>query len=285
MLATIAGVAGLAALFTFVPWLHAHGLYLRDAVRLDGQWWRWPRRCGCIWTGVTIWRTWPRPHGLLLLAGRATRIREMLAILAISGLAVQVALLSIPSVGWYGGLSGALHGWPSGPACGCCKPRLLARDRRHHLRGGDRQGLDRAILARCPRLRPVLGLRHRPRRPRRRRDRRAGVLGAAGMVAHAAREWGGALANPPPASQHPTTSNHQQHHQRSRARLPHRRRRHRCSGRHAGAGAGVAVRAGLARPPARRRHPAARRRICRRLRLRCSRCWPDGGARSFSGRR
>ncbi|CAG2152458.1 Rhomboid family protein [compost metagenome] len=110
MLATIAGVAGLAALFTFVPWLYAHGLYLRDAVRLDGQWWR---VATAMWVHLD-WRHYladmAAAAGLLLLAGRATRIREMLAILVISGLAVQVALLNIPSVGWYGGLSGALHG-------------------------------------------------------------------------------------------------------------------------------------------------------------------------------
>lgn len=110
MLATIGGVAGLAALFTFLPWLHAHGLYLRDAVRLDGQWWR-------LATAMWVHLDWHHyladvaaAAGLLLLAGRATRIREMLAVLVISGLAVQVALLRIPSVGWYGGLSGALHG-------------------------------------------------------------------------------------------------------------------------------------------------------------------------------
>lgn len=110
MLATIAGVAGLAALFTFVPWLYAHGLYLRDAVRLDGQWWR---VATAMWVHLD-WRHYladmAAAAGLLLLAGRATRIREMLAILVISGLAVQLALLNIPSVGWYGGLSGALHG-------------------------------------------------------------------------------------------------------------------------------------------------------------------------------
>jgi rhomboid family GlyGly-CTERM serine protease len=110
MLATIAGVAGVAALFTFVTWLHAHGLYLRDAVRLDGQWWR---LATAMWVHLD-WRHYlvdlAAAAGLLLLAGRATRIREMLAVLVISGLAVQVALLRIPSVGWYGGLSGALHG-------------------------------------------------------------------------------------------------------------------------------------------------------------------------------
>jgi len=110
MLATVAGVAALAALFTFVPWLHAHGLYLRDAVRIDGQWWR---------LATAMWVHLDARHylsdvaataGLLLLAGRVARVREMLAVLVICGLAVQVALLRMPEVGWYGGLSGATHG-------------------------------------------------------------------------------------------------------------------------------------------------------------------------------
>jgi len=110
MLATMGGVAALAALFTFVPWLHAHGLYLRDAVRTDGQWWR---VVTAMWVHLD-WRHYladmAAAAGLLLLAGRVTRVREMLAVLVISGLVVQVALLRIPSIGWYGGLSGAVHG-------------------------------------------------------------------------------------------------------------------------------------------------------------------------------
>ncbi|SDD24342.1 rhomboid family GlyGly-CTERM serine protease [Cupriavidus sp. YR651] len=110
MLATVAGVAIVAALFTFVPWLHAHGLYLRDAVYVDHQWWR---VVTAMWVHLD-WRHWladvAAAAGLLLLAGRATRVREMLAVLLVSGLAVQIALLRIPSIGWYGGLSGALHG-------------------------------------------------------------------------------------------------------------------------------------------------------------------------------
>ena len=35
LLAAIALVWALSACFTFLPWWHAHGLYLRDAVRLD----------------------------------------------------------------------------------------------------------------------------------------------------------------------------------------------------------------------------------------------------------
>ncbi|WP_137928029.1 rhombosortase, partial [Cupriavidus sp. 2SB] len=110
MLATTASVAALAAAFTFVPWLHAHGLYLRDAVRIDGQWWR-------IVTAMWVHLGWQHylsdvaaTVGLLLLAGRVARVREMLAVLVICGLIAQVALLRMPAVGWYGGLSGATHG-------------------------------------------------------------------------------------------------------------------------------------------------------------------------------
>ena len=110
MLAAAAGVAGLAALFTFVPWLHAHGLYLRDAVRIDGQWWR---------LATAMWVHLDARHylsdvaataGLMLLAGRVARVRESLAVLVVCGWAVQLALLAMPEVGWYGGLSGATHG-------------------------------------------------------------------------------------------------------------------------------------------------------------------------------
>ena len=110
MLATVAGVAALAAAFTFVPWLHAHGLYLRDAVRIEGQWWR-------MLTAMWVHLGWQHylsdvaaTAGLLLLAGRVARVREMLAVLVICGLVAQVALLRMPAVGWYGGLSGATHG-------------------------------------------------------------------------------------------------------------------------------------------------------------------------------
>lgn len=110
MLATVAGVAALAALFTFMPWLHAHGLYLRDAVRIDGQWWR---IVTAMWVHLDVKHyiaDVAATSGLLLLAGRIARVRAMLAVLVISGLAVQVALLRLPAIGWYGGLSGAAHG-------------------------------------------------------------------------------------------------------------------------------------------------------------------------------
>jgi len=110
MMATVAGVAVLSALFTFVPWLHAHGLYMRDAVRVDGQWWRivtamWVHLSGKHWLVDVAAAT-----GLLLLTGREARPRDMLAVLVICGVVAQIAMLRIASIGWYGGLSGALHG-------------------------------------------------------------------------------------------------------------------------------------------------------------------------------
>lgn len=110
MVLTVATVATLSALFTFVPWLHAHGLYLRDAVRVDGQWWR---VVTAMWVHLG-WKHWLTDvaacGGLLLLIAREARPRELLAVLAICGIATQVAMLQMVSVGWYGGLSGALHG-------------------------------------------------------------------------------------------------------------------------------------------------------------------------------
>ena len=109
MLAAIALVWALSALMSFVPWLHAHGLYLRDAVR-GGEWWR---LVTAMWVHLD-WRHWladaSAAAGLLLVAGRAVRVREALLVLVVCGIAVQVALLRVPAIGWYGGLSGALHG-------------------------------------------------------------------------------------------------------------------------------------------------------------------------------
>lgn len=109
MLAAIAVVWGLSALMSFVPWLHAHGLYLRDAVR-GGEWWR---LVTAMWVHLD-WRHWLADAcaaaGLLLVAGRAVRAREALLVLVLCGIAVQVAQLRVPAIGWYGGLSGALHG-------------------------------------------------------------------------------------------------------------------------------------------------------------------------------
>ncbi len=110
MLAAIALVWALSALMSFVPWLHAHGLYLRDAVLAGGEWWR---LATAMWVHLD-WRHWLADAcaaaGLLLLAGRGARAREALAVLVASGIAVQAALLRVPAIGWYGGLSGALHG-------------------------------------------------------------------------------------------------------------------------------------------------------------------------------
>ncbi|AOY99299.1 rhombosortase [Cupriavidus sp. USMAHM13] len=107
--AAVAGVAALSAMFTFAPWLHAHGLYLRDAV-LTGEWWR---LVTAMWVHLG-WRHWLADTlaaaGLLLLGGVAARTRALLAVLAACGLAAQAALLRLPEVAWYGGLSGALHG-------------------------------------------------------------------------------------------------------------------------------------------------------------------------------
>ncbi|WP_039010145.1 rhombosortase [Cupriavidus sp. IDO] len=110
VLAAIAAVWALSALFTFVPWLHAHGLFLRDAVRTDHEWWR---LLSAMWAHLG-WRHWLADAcaaaGLLLLAGREARARDMLLVLLICGVAAQIALLRVSAVGWYGGLSGALHG-------------------------------------------------------------------------------------------------------------------------------------------------------------------------------
>ncbi len=109
----LAAVAALGAAFTFVPWLHAHGLYLREAVMergVAGEWWR-------LFTAMWVhlgWRHWLAnllaAAGLLLLIGREARAGAMLAVLFASGVAAQLMLCRVPSVAWYGGLSGALHG-------------------------------------------------------------------------------------------------------------------------------------------------------------------------------
>ncbi|MDW3687061.1 rhombosortase [Cupriavidus sp. CV2] len=113
VLAVLALTAALGAAFTFVPWLHAHGLYLRDAVMghgAAGQWWR---LLTAMWVHLG-WQHWLADllaaAGLFLLIGREARAGAMLAVLLACGVAVQLALCRVPSVGWYGGLSGALHG-------------------------------------------------------------------------------------------------------------------------------------------------------------------------------
>lgn len=126
-LGAMAAIGALSAAFTFVPWLHAHGLYLRDALMLPGggrQGWRlltamWVHLDGRHWLGNLL-----AALGLLLLTGRAAGARQMLLALVVCGVAVQAALLWQPAVRWYGGLSGALHGLAVWGAL-----RLLAADR------------------------------------------------------------------------------------------------------------------------------------------------------------
>lgn len=106
-------VAALSALFTFVPWLHAHGLYLRDAVLGPGHRHEWWRVLTAMWVHLDA-RHWLAnalaAAGLIWLIGRESRARELAGALVVCGVAVQLALLGTPSVRWYGGLSGALHG-------------------------------------------------------------------------------------------------------------------------------------------------------------------------------
>jgi rhomboid family GlyGly-CTERM serine protease len=107
--AACAGVAALSAAFSFVPWLYAVGLYQRDAVR-TGQWWR---IVTAMWVHLDQWH-WladaMAAAGLILLLARVLRPQVIVGVLVACGLLVQVALLNQPTVQWYGGLSGALHG-------------------------------------------------------------------------------------------------------------------------------------------------------------------------------
>ena len=107
--AACAGVAALSAAFSFVPWLYAVGLYQRDAVR-TGQWWR---IVTAMWVHLDQWH-WladaMAAAGLILLLARVLRPQVIVGVLVACGVLVQVALLNQPTVQWYGGLSGALHG-------------------------------------------------------------------------------------------------------------------------------------------------------------------------------
>lgn len=104
-----AGVAALSAAFSFIPWLHAIGLYQRDAVR-DGQWWR---LATAMWVHLDTWH-WLADAmaavGLILLLARVLQPQTILGVLVACGVLVQIALLNQAAVQWYGGLSGALHG-------------------------------------------------------------------------------------------------------------------------------------------------------------------------------
>lgn len=107
--AACAGVAALSAAFSFVPWLHAVGLYQRDAVHA-GQWWR---IFTAMWVHLDAWH-WladaMAAAGLILLLARVLQPQAIVGELVASGVLVQLALLTQPAVQWYGGLSGALHG-------------------------------------------------------------------------------------------------------------------------------------------------------------------------------
>jgi rhomboid family GlyGly-CTERM serine protease len=102
-------VAALSAAFSFVPWLYAVGLYQREAVRA-GQWWR---IVTAMWVHLDTWH-WladaMAAAGLILLLARVLRPHVIVGALVVCGVLVQIALLNQPTVQWYGGLSGALHG-------------------------------------------------------------------------------------------------------------------------------------------------------------------------------
>jgi len=104
-----AGVTALSAAFSFVPWLHAVGLYQRAPVRA-GQWWR---IVTAMWVHLDAWH-WladaMAAAGLILLLARVLRPQAIVGALVVCGVLVQIALLKQPAVQWYGGLSGALHG-------------------------------------------------------------------------------------------------------------------------------------------------------------------------------
>ncbi|SPA49171.1 rhombosortase [Cupriavidus taiwanensis] len=127
LLAGVALVWALSAAFTFLPWWHAHGLYLRDAVRVDGQWWRlatamWVHLDGHHWLADMLAAT-----GVLAICARVARVRSLLLVLVACGIAVQLVLLRVPAIAWYGGLSGALHGLALWGALGLLRAPGLAR--------------------------------------------------------------------------------------------------------------------------------------------------------------
>lgn len=103
------GVAALAAVFT-LPAFAEWGTYRRELV-LGGEVWR---LATAMWVHLT-WAHWAANSmaaaGLILLGtAAALSLRQLMLTLLVCGLAVTVALLRVPEVGWYAGLSGALHG-------------------------------------------------------------------------------------------------------------------------------------------------------------------------------
>ncbi|MDQ0140251.1 rhombosortase [Cupriavidus necator] len=127
LLAAVALVWALSAAFTFIPGWHAHGLYLREAVLADGQWWRlatamWVHLDGHHWLADMFAAT-----GVMAICARAARARSLLLVLVACGFAVQVVLLRVTAIAWYGGLSGALHGLALWGALGLLRSPGLAR--------------------------------------------------------------------------------------------------------------------------------------------------------------
>ncbi len=122
-----AGVVALSAAFSFVPWLHAVGLYQRDAVRA-GQWWR---LVTAMWVHLNMWH-WLADGmaavGLVLLLVRVLRPQAIVGVLVACGVLVQMVLLNQPAVQWYGGLSGALHGLAAWGGLRLLQPAAEAAD-------------------------------------------------------------------------------------------------------------------------------------------------------------
>lgn len=103
------GVASLAAVMTFVPALAEWGMYRHDAV-LRGQVWRlvtamWVHLNMLHWLANSL-----AAAGLIMLTASGIAVRRIALALLACGLLVTLALLRVPEITWYAGLSGALHG-------------------------------------------------------------------------------------------------------------------------------------------------------------------------------
>lgn len=121
-----AGVFALSAAFSFVPWLHAIGLYQRDGVR-GGQWWR---IVTAMWVHLDAWH-WladcMAATGLILLLSRVLRPDAIVGALVACGVLVQLALLNQPTVRGMAACRAHCTGWRHGVGCGCCDPLRKAR--------------------------------------------------------------------------------------------------------------------------------------------------------------